>query len=156
MPSFKFHAALELARVFVEAIVETCAGRGGGQAPAVVVPVPPSGTRRRERGYNRAWELVRRAARPLPCLADAHLLLRSRDTPRQLARPPDELAGMLRGAFAAEPRRRHKGRGRTIVIVDDAKTTGRTLAEIARVLNGAGAERVGVWVFARTPRPGDQ
>ena len=160
IPAFKFHAALDLAPVFaeaiVEAIVEACAGRDAGEAPAVVVPVPLSAARLRERGYNQAWELARRIARRLRCAADAHLLLRIRDTPHQLALPPEERAGNVRGAFAVEPRRLGEVRGRTIAVVDDVMTTGSTLAEIARVLKGAGAERVEAWVFARTPRPGDQ
>ncbi len=35
-------------------------------------------------------------------------------------------------------------------------TTGSTAAEIARVLQHAGAARVEVWVVARTPRPADR
>ena len=156
IPSFKFHAALDLAPVFAEAIVEACAERDAGGAPAVVVPVPLSAARLRERGYNQAWELARRTARRLRCAADAHLLLRIRDTPHQLALPPEERAGNVRGAFAVEPRRLADVRGRTVAVVDDVMTTGSTLAEIARMLKGAGAERVEVWVFARTPRPGDE
>ena len=156
IPAFKFHAALDLAPVFASAIVEACAGRVDEAAPNVVVPVPLSAARLRERGYNQAWELARRSARRLRCPADAHLLLRIRDTSHQLALPPEERAGNVRGAFAVEPRRLAEVRGRSIAVVDDVMTTGHTLAEIARVLKGAGAARVEVWVFARTPRPGDE
>jgi ComF family protein len=156
IPSFKFHAALDLAPVFAEAIVEACAERDAGAAPAVVVPVPPSVARLRERGCNQAWELARRTARRLRGEADAHLLLPIRDTPHRLALPPEERAGNVHGAFAVEPCRLSEVRGRTIAVVDDVMTTGSTLAEIARALKGAGAERVEAWVLARTPRPGDE
>ena len=156
IPAFKFHAALDLAPVFAEAIVEACADRDSGAAPPLVVPVPLSGARLRERGYNQAWELARRAARRLGGAADPNLVLRIRDTPHQLALPPGERAGNVRGAFAVEPRRLAEVRERTIAVVDDVMTTGSTLAEIARVLKLAGAARVEVWVVARTPRPGDK
>lgn len=156
IPAFKFHAALDLAPVFAEAIVEACAARDSGAAPPLVVPVPLSDARLRERGYNQAWELARRAAPRLGGAADPDLLLRIRDTPHQLALPPEQRAGNVRGAFAVEPRRLGEVRERTIAVVDDVMTTGSTLAEIARVLKAAGATRVEVWVFARTPRPGDE
>ena len=114
-----------------------------------------SDARLRERGYNQAWEVARRAARRLGCAADASLVLRVRDTPHQLALPPGERAGNVRGAFAVEPRRLGEVRERTIAVVDDVMTTGSTVAELARVLKLAGAARVEVWVVARTPRPGD-
>jgi len=155
IPAFKFHAALDLAPIFAEGIVEACAERDAGPAPQWVVPVPLSEARLRERGYNQAWEVARRAARRLGCTADAGLLLRIRDTPHQLALPPGERAGNVRGAFAVEPRRLGDVRERTIAVVDDVMTTGSTLAEIARVLRQAGAARVEVWVVARTPPPGD-
>jgi predicted amidophosphoribosyltransferase len=38
-----------------------------------------------------------------------------------------------------------------LAILDDVVTTGSTVAELARVLLAAGAERVDVWSVARTP-----
>ena len=155
IPAFKFHAALDLAPVFAEAIVEARAGGAAALGKVLVVPVPLSDARLRERGYNQAWELARRAARRFGCAADASLLLRVRDTPHQIALPPGERAGNVRGAFAVDPRRLGEVRERVIAIVDDVMTTGSTVAEIARTLKQAGATRVEVWVVARTPRPGD-
>lgn len=153
IPAFKFRAALDLAPTFAEAIVEACVDRAGDAALPLVVPVPLSGARLRERGCNQAWEVARRAARRLGCAADANLLLRIRDTPHQLALPPGERAGNVHGAFVVEPRRLGEVRERTIAVVDDVMTTGSTVAEIARVLKLAGCARVEVWVVARTPRP---
>ena len=158
--AFKFHAALDLAPVFAAAIVDARAqGIGGAadeEALPLIVPVPLSDARLRERGYNQAWELARRVARRLGGRAEARLVLRIRDTSHQLALPPDARAGNVRGAFAVEPRRLAEVRGRSVALVDDVMTTGHTVAEIARVLKQAGATRVEVWVVARTPRPEDE
>ena len=156
IPAFKFHAALDLAPVFVEAMVEACAGREADADALLIAPVPLSDARLRERGYNQAWELARRLAPRLGGRAEPSLLLRLRDTPHQIALPPAERAGNVRGAFAVEPRRLSEIRGRTVALVDDVMTTGSTAAEIARVLKHAGAARVEVWVVARTPRPADR
>ncbi|MGZ5217605.1 MAG: ComF family protein, partial [Caldimonas sp.] len=110
IPAFKFHAALDLAPVLAEAIVEACAGRDGGAAAPLVVPVPLSEARLRERGCSQAWELARRAARRLGCAADAGLLVRIRDTPHQLDLPPAERAGNARRVRGrAAPARRSQG-----------------------------------------------
>ncbi len=153
--AFKFHAALDLASALAELVA---AARPDGEAPAAglrLVPVPLDARRLRERGFNQAWELARRVARRLRLDADPALVLRIRETPHQLALPPEERADNVRGAFAIEPRRRGEIRGARFAVVDDVMTTGSTLAEIARVLKDAGAAHVSAWVLARTPRPGE-
>ena len=148
---FKFHSALDLAPALSQRLLDTF-GQSAEPAPALLLPIPLSTERLRERGYNQAWELARRLARALSCQADPNLLLRVKDTPHQLALAPDQRAGNVRAAFAVEPRRRAELAGATVTLVDDVMTTGATVSEAARVLLQAGAATVQVWVVARTPR----
>ena len=150
---YKFHAGLDLAPAFVARML--AAQPDADPLPALLLPVPLSDARLRERGYNQAWELARRLARARGATTDAHLLLRVRDTPHQLALPPAERAGNVRAAFAVEPARCTELAGRDVTLVDDVMTTGATVAEAARSLLQAGAREVAVWVLARTPRPTD-
>jgi ComF family protein len=152
---FKFHGALDLAPALTRRLLAAFE-RSDTPAPTLLLPVPLSAERLRERGYNQAWELARRLGRALRCEADAHLLLRVKDTPHQLACPPEQRAGNVRAAFAVEPRRLADVRGRSVTVVDDVMTTGATVGEIARVLLQAGASEVAVWVVARTPRHDDR
>jgi len=152
---FKFHGALDLAPTLAQRLLAAHA-ETGRPAPTLLLPVPLSAARLRERGYNQAWELTRRLRRVLRCDADAHLLLRIKDTPHQIALPFAQRAGNVRRAFAVEPRRLAEVRGRAITVVDDVMTTGATFAEIARVLLQAGATEVAVWAVARTPRHDEQ
>ena len=149
---FKFHAALDLAPALARQL-EGAVRAAGDACPTLLLPAPLSVARLRERGFNQSWELARRLGRSLRCPADAHLLLRTRDTPHQLALPVERRAGNVRAAFAVEPRRAGELAGRHVALVDDVMTTGATAAEMARVLLQAGAARVDVWVVARTPRP---
>jgi ComF family protein len=150
--AFKFHEALDLAPVFANAMVKAAEAE---PRPDLVLPVPLASGRLRERGYNQAWELARRIAPQLGARSEAALLLRLRETSHQLSLPTAARTGNVRGAFALEPHRRGEIAGRAIAVVDDVMTTGSTAAEIASVLKQAGAGHVSVWVFARTPRPGD-
>ncbi|MEQ1803988.1 MAG: ComF family protein [Burkholderiaceae bacterium] len=149
---FKFNDALDLGAALTQPLLRAI--RVAGVAlPDLLLPVPLSEIRLRERGYNQAWEIARRLGKALTLRADAQLLLRTKDTPHQLALPPGARAANVRGAFAVEPLRLREVRGRGIALVDDVLTTGATAAEITRTLLQAGATRVQVWVLARTPRP---
>jgi ComF family protein len=150
---FKFHAMLDLGEA-LSSLLRSAQERAASPVPQLLLPVPLSTQRLRERGFNQAWELTRSVARALHTEADAHLLLRVRDTPHQLALPPEQRAANVRGAFAVEPLRRAELAGRSVAVIDDVLTTGATFAEIARVLKQAGASRVEAWALARTPRPG--
>jgi ComF family protein len=147
LTDFKFHAALDL----LPALAGLLASRLPPEAADVdlLLPVPLSPARWRERGYNQAGLLAGQLAKRLhrPCSADA--LLRVSDTPHQIALPRERRAANVRGAFAIAPGARLQGR--RIALIDDVMTTGATLGELARVLLEGGAADVEVWVFARTP-----
>ena len=151
---FKFEASLGLADVLAQRMLAALR-HDDVERPDWLLPVPLSAERPRERGYNQAWELSRRIARAMRCASDARLLPRMKDTPHQLALPPDKRAANVRGVFALEPRRRHELQGRSVAVLDDVMTTGATAAEIAATLLQAGARSVQIWVLARTPRPKD-
>ncbi|WP_235835309.1 ComF family protein [Piscinibacter terrae] len=150
----KFNEALDLSASLASLLLH--AWRQAGSAPPdLVLPVPLSAQRLRERGFNQSWELARRLAPATGSRADASLLLRIRDTVHQTAFPIDKRASNVKGAFLVEPRRAAEVRGKTIAIVDDVMTTGATVGEIARTLRQAGAAQVHAWVLARTPAPGE-
>jgi len=109
----------------------------------LVVPVPLSARRLRERGYNQSAEIARGlgARAPLELFACE----RSRDTAAQIELPWSERRRNVRGAFRCT--RRLSG---TVAVVDDVMTTGATLEEMAGALKAAGAARVVNWVLART------
>ena len=147
---FKFHAALDLAPALAGRMLAALRD-SVLPVPTLLLPIPLSAQRLRERGYNQAWELAKRVGAALHCPIDATLLLRVKDTPHQLAFPPGQRAGNVRAAFAVEPKRRAELQGRSVTLVDDVMTTGATLAEATRTLLQAGASEVTVWVVARTP-----
>jgi ComF family protein len=112
-----------------------------------VLPIPLSTHRLAERGYNQSWLLARALS---PAKADAHLLLRTRDTPSQRTLPRSERLTSLIGAFAVEPLRAAQLRGKTVLLIDDVMTSGASLHTAARVLRQAGVVQVNALVLART------
>ena len=148
---FKFHRKTELAAALCELLLRAVRETGRDARPALLLPVPLSRERLRERGYNQAWELARRLSRRLDVAARADVLQRSRDTPHQIGMTRAEREHNLRDAFWIEPRQRYRLQGVHVALVDDVFTTGATAHAAALALTRAGAARVEVWVVARTP-----
>ena len=151
---FKFHGQPELAQPLADRLaqaVRDALQTGGAAAPELLVPVPLSAARLRERGYNQAWELARRLGAGLGIRAEPGVLLRPVDTAHQALLPRAERERNLRSAFMVEPARRGAVTGRCIALVDDVMTTGATLREATLELQRAGAAEVRAWAFARTP-----
>ena len=124
-------------------------------APSVIVPVPLSAARLKERGYNQAWLLASQTARELGWAnrLHPHTLVRQRETGRLMAMQSDERQRSIQNAFAVSPEQSYRVVGQHIALVDDVMTTGATANEAARTLLAAGAASVTGWFAARTPAP---
>jgi ComF family protein len=116
----------------------------------LIVPMPLSAQRLRERGFNQALELARVAARSAQAPVDAALCVKTRETSPQTRLPWKERRKNIRGAFVVLG----DITGQHVVVVDDVLTTGATMNELARNLKRAGAASVTGWVVARTVASG--
>jgi ComF family protein len=148
---FKFHRKTELAAALCELLWRGVDAAGDAARAALLLPVPLSSERLRERGYNQAWELARRLSRRIGVPSRADVLQRSRDTPHQIGMSRVEREHNLRDAFWIEPRHRVRLQGTHVALIDDVLTTGATAHAAALALTRAGAAGVDVWVVARTP-----
>ena len=117
------------------------------QAADLLLPLPLSSRRLRERGFNQALELARQLA---PAKTRADLLLRLRDTPAQSSLPLNRRLRNVQDAFGLAPGAVDVLRGRHLVLVDDVMTSGATLHAAARLLRTAGAAHITGLVLART------
>jgi len=147
---YKFHGQPGWAGSFALLLRSTPWVEPALERAGLVLPMPLSGPRLAERGFNQAWELARRLA---PGRADAGLLLRVRDTPPQVALDRRARLANVRDAFALEPSRAAEVRGQQVVLVDDVMTSGASLFAAAQVLRAAGAQGVTALVIARTDTP---
>lgn len=121
--------------------------------PDVLVPVPMSTRRLRQRGFNQAAMLARWLSERLDVPIDERLLLRPQDTNAQQDLNAEARKRNLHHAFALASDASVKGRH--LALVDDVLTTGATAQALALLLLDAGASRVDVYCLARTPKPGE-
>ena len=148
-----------LGRMLAEAMAEL--KLAAGEKAPLVIPVPLSSGRKRQRGFNQAEEIARAALRhwkgggavagEIPALPAVDLntttLRRTRETQSQTGLTRHQRRVNLRGAFVAV--RPEQIARREIILVDDVYTTGTTVSECARVLRRAGAAEVYVATAAR-------
>ena len=118
-------------------------------AADLVLPMPLSRERLRERGFNQALLLARALA---PSKTQANFLLRMRDTPPQSSLSRAARLDNVRHAFAMEPLYPTAVAGKRVVLVDDVMTSGASLTAAAQCLRQAGAAHITALVFARAER----
>ena len=138
--AFKYDDRRSLARPLGRRMFE--AGRDILDGAFAVVPVPLHPWRRFRRGFNQAALLAARLGLPV-----VHGLWRIQWTTPQAGLPRDGRWRNVESAFRLSPllsrtRRQQLIAGRTLVLVDDVRTTGATLEACAKVLRDAGAREV--------------
>lgn len=113
----------------------------------LILFVPMTAADKRKRGYNQT-ELIAKELRYIlekPCL---NALVKVRETRSQKSLSGMERRVNVKNAFSAK--NPEKLRGKNVLIIDDVCTTGSTLAEAARAIKAAGAEKVYAAAFAKT------
>ncbi len=138
-PRLAAYLGERMAACFLEAGVEKI------DEPLLVIPVPLSKEKRRERGYNQAERLAESVCDFLFAQGGegeltVALLEKRRETKPQKQMSFQERTENVRGAFKVTDRKAVEGR--TVVLVDDILTTGATGNECARKLFAAGAKKV--------------
>lgn len=108
--------------------------------PSVIIPLPLSDERLRERGYNQTERIVQMALdHGLSAVMDTELLVRTRPTKPQTSLTGNARRANVVGAFATTtPCDPH----RTYMVLDDVITTGNTMFAACEALRAGGAKRL--------------
>ncbi len=118
------------------------------QEARLVIPVPTTSARLRQRGYNQAerlaWHYARMTGRRV-----FHALERDTGTTTQTVLQPAARTANVAGAFRPARDAASTLAGEHCILVDDVLTTGATAVECTRTLVSAGARCVSIVTFAR-------
>ncbi|MCQ2528531.1 MAG: hypothetical protein MJ108_05355 [Saccharofermentans sp.] len=139
IPEIKFKYNQDLAQFLGDLLGNIM--RGDNISADVVIPVPLSEIRLKERGFNQAGVIGRRVASLLEIAFEDKVLIRNRNTQRQTGiKENSERSSNVNGAFSTVDCCRIMGK--TVILIDDVATTGHTLHEAACVLLREGASKV--------------
>ena len=119
----------------------------GEEKTTLIMPVPMHRHKLMLRRYNQAALLANYVGQIAQIRVDCHNLERVRKTKPQSEYNAKGRKDNVRGAFALK--KAHLLKGERVLLIDDVLTTGATVAECAKVLKKAGAEKVEVLVLAR-------
>ncbi len=112
----------------------------------IVVPIPLSDKRRKERGYNQVALVAMPLADSLKWLYKPQALKRVRETRSQVGLSLEERRVNVTNAFQADA---GLVRDKSVLLMDDVATTGATLSAAASALSVAGAKKVYALTLAR-------
>ncbi len=114
----------------------------------VIIPLPLSKRRERQRGYNQSMELAKGIARVTGISICKDAVCRIKDTDTQTRKNPAERHENVKDAFKLM--RPDAISGKHILLVDDVITTGASLSACVRVVSAAGNVTVSVLTIGAT------
>lgn len=107
---------------------------------ALLIPVPLHRARERVRGFNQSALIAEALGAKIGITVRGNILKKIKNTALQMALPREQRLKNVIGAYAVSDT--DAVINRTIILLDDVKTTGATLKECARALQGAGAKKI--------------
>ncbi|MDP3710379.1 MAG: ComF family protein [bacterium] len=107
---------------------------------ALLIPIPLHKTRQRERGFNQTELIAKVFTSETSLILAKDVLIKTKPTKSQIELSSEERRKNLSGVFTVS--KPQEIQGKTIILLDDVKTTGTTLEEAATTLKSAGAKRV--------------
>lgn len=113
---------------------------------AIMIPIPLSKKRYRERGYNQAELLCKELVKldnGINFKLESNILIKPKDTEHQarIKNRSERLKNII-GSFSITYQGEPLVKGRNIILIDDILTTGATLTEAKKVLKKAGARKI--------------
>lgn len=133
---------------FAVGIAEAIKERGIADKIEMIVPIPITGKKMKERGYNQT-ELIAKELRFLIDKPYKNVLCKIKDTKDQKSLVGQERADNVSGVFGIAEKAPDI-KGMSLLVIDDICTTGSTLSEAAKVLKENGAYAVYAASYAKT------
>lgn len=132
---FKFKGISGAADILADLLIERFGEKIKKHKAEKLVPVPLYASREKERGYNQAKLFAARIGNGLDIPVDDEIIFRSKRGKPQARLDFEERRENIKSVFSVPDNNNEKCK---IILVDDVVTSGSTMREASRVLNGAG------------------
>lgn len=113
----------------------------------IIIPVPISSKRNKERGYNQSFLIARDLSKRLNIKLVSNCLLKNKDIIEQSKLNKEERLKNIEGAYKLI--QKEEIENKTILLIDDIFTTGSTANECCKVLHLAEIKKIGIFTLAK-------
>lgn len=113
----------------------------------IIISVPISKKRNRQRGYNQSYLIANEIAKKFNLKCENKCIVKQKDTTEQSKLDKEQRKINVQGAYIII--NREKLINKNVLLLDDIYTTGNTAKECAKTLKQAGAKNVGVLTIAK-------
>ena len=115
----------------------------------IIIPVPISLKRKKERGYNQSDLIAKDLALELNIKYIKNALLKIKNNSAQSTLTAEEREKNVKDVYKIKKNKINKLYEKNILLIDDIFTTGSTVNECSRVLKEAGVYKIGVLTIAK-------
>lgn len=137
---FKYNGRRSLAAYLAELMAGALRAEPLFAGVDLIIPVPVSGDRLRQRGFNQAALLAKEIGVMIKIPVDGRSLVKDFETPAQAGLSRSARESNLAGAFRVT--NTAKVYGKQVLIIDDVFTTGSTMSAASYIIRHAGAKQV--------------
>ena len=113
----------------------------------IIIPVPISKKRLKERGYNQSELIAKEIAKVVRKEICSNILIKKKENKKQSELNQDERIKNVQGVYKVINVQKIKDK--TVLLVDDIFTTGNTVNECSKALIQAGAKKIGICTIAK-------
>ena len=147
MIDYKFNDKSYLHHMFYEILIKNKKTCKFSKNYDIIIPVPIHKKKWRTRGYNQSELIARKMAKNFHIPINTKILLKTKNTPMQSSLGKDDRIKNIQKVYKVEYQ--EKIENKNVLLVDDIYTTGATVKECKRVLQLAGAKKVGIVIIAK-------
>ena len=144
---YKFQNKSYLYKTFIKIILKNKKICGFLKNYDIIIPVPISKKRNRQRGYNQSYLIAREIAKQINLKHEKNCFVKQKDTIEQSKLDKNQRKINVQNAYKIIDK--EKIINKKIILLDDIYTTGNTVNECAKMLEQAGARMIGVLTIAK-------
>lgn len=147
MISYKFNDKSYLHQMFYEILIKSKKACEFTKNYDIIIPVPMYRRKKAKRGYNQSELIARKVAKNFHISINTKILLKTKNTPMQSSLGKEDRIKNVQSVYKVE--NQEKIKDKNVLLVDDIYTTGATVKECKRMLQLAGAKKVGIMIIAK-------
>ncbi len=146
---YKFNDKSYLYRTFTEILLGNDKVKKYTKQYDLIVPVPISNKRKKERGYNQSELITDELSNKLNIGTESRIITKILNNKPQSTLNKDERIDNVKNVYTINVKNIEVIKNKNVLIFDDIYTTGSTVNEIARILKQNGSTNVGVLTIAK-------